>query len=187
MISWQEKQAEKRMIEVHLRDNNIDALYHFTALCNLESIKRYGGLYSWYTCLNKYIDVEIMGGSWQSHCNDKRHGSADYVRLSFCRDHPMAYRVSQDNNNAPMVLLKIDPAVALWDDVHFTDINEADSNRICLPGFEGLMLVHMDAVKRTYVCKNDPDFHYHQAEILVRRHIPLRYIMNIDNPERIVF
>ena len=45
-----------------------------------------------------------------------------------------------------------------------------------------LQMVDFRAVKRHYVSRGDDDFGPHQAEVLVKTHIPVKYIINLDNP-----
>ena len=42
-----------------------------------------------------------------------------------------------------------------------------------------LKRVNFDATKRHFVSKNDEDFKPHQAEVMVKTFVPLKYIVNI--------
>lgn len=175
--------TEKDQILDTLLKNSIACFYHFTAEENLEYIKKHGGLYSWYALETKSIQVPFIGGSGDdspSHFLDKRHGLEDYVRLSFCDDHPMQFRWK--NKGVRLVLLKIDVKVAVWKDSLFSDINATDNNHRIGSSLKDLQNVDFLAVKRNYVSRNDPDFKPHQAEVLVKTFIPIEYIMNINNP-----
>ncbi len=44
---------------------------------------------------------------------------------------------------------------------------------------EDLEKIRFSATKRKYVPSYDPDFKYHQAEILVKTWIPISHVMNI--------
>ena len=81
-----------------LVSNSIRYLYHFTDIRNIPSIKRHGGLFSWYYCKNNNISIPCQGGDYDSRELDKKYGLQDYVRLSFCDDHPMAYRLQQSGS-----------------------------------------------------------------------------------------
>ena len=124
-----------------------------------------------------------MGGAGfdsPSHSLDMRYGLQDFVRLSFCNDHPMAYRHKM--NGVQLILLKIDIEVATWKYTLFSDRNAADSGHHHGGTIEDLKKVDFDAVKRNYVRRDDPDFKPHQAEVMVKTFVPLKYIKNIDSP-----
>lgn len=163
-----------------LQNNGIKYFYHFTARENLTSIKEYGGLYSWYNMQENKRSVPCSGGDDWSHQLDMRHGLQDYVRLSFCDDHPMAFRLMQKGTS--LVLLKISIEVATWKDTLFSDINAADSSHRHGGSIEDLKRVNFNAVKRNYVSRDDVDFKPHQAEVMVKTFIPVRYILNLDSP-----
>ena len=170
-------------IQKVLEANNIVCFYHFTSRLNLQSIKNHGGLYSWkYSEKNKII-IPIPGGDIQSRALDSLYGLEDYVRLSFCNDHSMAYRLRDKD----LVLLKIKIDVALLKETLFSDVNAAASQHHHGEKLSDLNRVNFRAVKRNYVSRNDDDFASHQAEVLVKTFIPLKFIMNIDNPIELDF
>ena len=171
---------DKEAIINLLRNNGINCFYHFTARRNLESIRRLGGLYSWFNMEENGNEIPCSGGDDLSHQLDMRYGLEDYVRLSFCNDHPMAYRLQQ--NGVSLVLLKIDIEVATWKETQFSDINAADSNHNRGGTLSDLRMVDFHAVKRNYVSRNDDDFKPHQAEVMVKTFIPAKYIINLDSP-----
>ena len=111
-----------------------------------------------------------------------RYNLEDYVRLSFCKDHPMAFRLKTEGAN--LVLLKIKIDVAMLRETLFSDINATDKNgcTIFMHACKDLKKVDLNATKQTFVSKDSPIFKSHQAEILVKTHIPLEYITNLDNP-----
>lgn len=163
-----------------LRSNNINCFYHFTDRSNIESIKRLGGLYSWHYLKNKkQISIPRQGGTDFSEQLDRRYGLQDYVRLSFCPDHPMAYRLMQEG--ADIVVLRISIDVATFRDTLFSDINATDSNHKNGPSLSDLQRVNFFATQRTYVSRTDPLFKALQAEVMVKTHVPLRFITNIDD------
>gem|GEM_PF-2162961 len=171
---------DKEAIINLLRNNGINCFYHFTARRNLESIRRLGGLYSWFNMEENGNEIPCSGGDDLSHQLDMRYGLEDYVRLSFCNDHPMAYRLQQ--NGVSLVLLKIDIEVATWKETQFSDINAADSNHNRGGTLSDLRMVDFHAVKRNYVSRSDDDFKPHQAEVMVKTFIPAKYIINLDSP-----
>mgnify|MGYP000145040496 CR=1 FL=1 len=160
-----------------LVSNSIRYLYHFTDIRNIPSIKRHGGLFSWYYCKNNNISIPCQGGDYDSRELDKKYGLQDYVRLSFCDDHPMAYRLQQSGSDIKVLRIKID--VALLKDTLFSDINAADKLHTHGGSLEDLKRVNFTATKRHYVSKNDEDFKPHQAEVMVKTFVSLKYIENI--------
>lgn len=173
------KPSKDEIIKV-LNDNKITCLYHFTSVENLDSIKQNGGLYSWWSLKQRNIEVPFLGGDECSQNLDMKYDLSDYVRLSFCDDHPMMYRHKQ--NGVDLMLLKIDIEVATWKDTLFSDMNATDKNHTHGDNLNDLKRVNFEAVKRNYVSRNDDDFKPHQAEVMVKTFIPIKYIKNIDSP-----
>ena len=173
-----EEKEEAPAIKQLLASKGIVYLYHFTPRVNLQSIRNHGGLYSWKYCEKHNLTIPSPGGDMQSRALDQLHGLEDYVRLSFCDDHPMAYRL----RNNDLVLLKIKIDVAWLKGTQYSDINAAAMDHHHGPGLRDLQRVDFQAVKRHYVSKSDEDFGPHQAEVLVKTHIPSKYIVNLDNP-----
>ena len=175
------KKADADKFLDYLRSKRITCFYHFTDEQNLASIRRSGGLFSWYYCKNNDIVIPNSGGN--SRALDTRHGLQDYVRLSFCSDHPMQYRLQC--NGAKLVLLKIKVDVAAFKDTQFSNMNAAANAVQHGASFEDLKRVNINAVKATFVSRSDDIFHEHQAECMVKTFIPIDYIINIDNPQRL--
>lgn len=174
---------EANEIKQLLARNDIKYLYHFTARVNLQSIKNHGGLYSWKYCKKNNITIPEPGGDETSWALDELHGLADYVRLSFCDDHPMAYRLR--DKDLVLLIIKID--VAWLKGTLYSDINAAALNHQHGSKLKDLQLVDFNAVKRHYVSRDDEDFGAHQAEVLVKTHIPAKYILNLDDPIELDF
>ena len=163
-----------------LLGHGITCFYHFTDVRNLENIKKYGGLISWSSCETHDVEIPSAGGSDFSRRLDMRYNLQDYVRLSFCDDHPMAYRLKQEGKT--LVLLKIRIDVAEWEGTLFSNINATDVGHSHGGTLSDLQKIRWSAVKRNYVSREDEDFKYHQAEILVKTAIPKEFIVNLDNP-----
>ena len=165
----------------YLETNNVSFFFHFTDIRNIESIKKNGGLYSWRYCEEHDIHIENAGGDETSKYLDTKHGLDDYVRLSFCTDHPMAWRLKQDG--CTLVLLKIKAEVAWFQGTLFSDINAADNAHHHGPSLDDLKRVDINATRMHYLPNTSEFFKKHQAEVLVKTHVPLEYIVNIDNPD----
>lgn len=170
----------------YLRMKGITRFYHFTDRQNLMKIKQYGGLYSWYYCEQNGIDIPNPGGDPNSRRYDRMHGLEDYVRLSFCNDHPMAWRKYQEGSK--LLLLYVDIDVAGFKDTLFTDRNAASSSFTCGGAYDDLLNVNILATQRNYVSRAEGEiFSQHQAECMIKTFIPIKYITNIDNPKLMIF
>ena len=165
----------------YLEMKGIQRFYHFTDKENLYQIKKLGGLYSWYYCEQNDIDIPNAGGDYDSRRYDRRHGLEDYVRLSFCDDHPMAYRKHKEGST--LVLLYVDIDVAAFKDTLFSDRNAASGSFARGGDMEALQKVNIPATQRNYVSRDEGEiFSQHQAECMIKTFLPIKYITNIDNP-----
>jgi len=160
-----------------LDENRVKYLYHFTDVRNIPSIKNHGGLLSWYYCHTHGITIPCQGGDYDSRELDKKYGLEDYVRLSFCDDHPMKWRLEQSGSIMKVLRIKVD--VALLKDTQFSDMNAADKRHTHGKTLEHLQRVDFDATRMHYLKSEDPNFKPHQAEVMVKTFIPLKYIENI--------
>ena len=70
-----------------LHNNGVHSLFHFTDASNLESIWKHG-LLTWKKLGEQQISAR-MNSSELSHRLDEKAGLADFVRLSFCKKHPI--------------------------------------------------------------------------------------------------
>lgn len=193
-----EKEAEKNRIKslsslkkvdaVSIRElllrNGIKCFYHFTDRANIESIRRNGGLYSWHYLKSHGIQIPNQGGTPFSEELDKHYGLQDYVRLSFCKSHPMAYRKMQEGAN--IVVLRISLDVATFRHTMFSDMNATDKLHSQGGDLAALQKIRFAATQREYVRRDDADFKYLQAEVMVKTFIPLQYIENINNINTVV-
>lgn len=173
-----DKKHDAAEIRNVLRENNVKVFYHFTDRKNLRSIKELGGLYSWYYLKSHNIPIPNQGGNSFSQSRDQQFGLQDYVRLSFCEDHPMAYRKRQEG--ADIILLKISLDVAEFESTLFTDAN-ATSNDFCKGAdVSAIRKVNFKATREKFMRREDPDFGHKQAEILVKTYLPAKYILNLN-------
>ncbi|MDR1527274.1 MAG: DarT ssDNA thymidine ADP-ribosyltransferase family protein [Dysgonamonadaceae bacterium] len=162
-----------------LQQNDITTLYHFTDSANIISIKKHGGLFSWSYCDRTGIDIPYSGGDTMSRQLDMRYNLQDYVRVSFCDDHPMKFRLECDGRN--IVLLRINIDVAYFEQTQFSDMNATDSLHSHGTTLNDLKRVNFQATKQHYVSRDSSIFKQHQAEVLVKTWIPIEYITNINN------
>lgn len=173
-----DKKCDALQIRNVLRENNVRVFYHFTDRKNLKSIKELGGLYSWYYLKTHNISIPNQGGNSFSQSRDQRFGLQDYVRLSFCEDHPMAYRKRQEG--ADIILLKISIDVAEFESTLFTDANASSDNFNKGSNVSALRMVNFKATRERYMRHDDPGFGYKQAEILIKTFLPAKYILNLN-------
>lgn len=165
-----------------LEDNQIECFYHFTDERNLSSIRK-GGLLSWYYCQNHGVDIPNQGGDEMSKSLDARYMLQDYVRLSFCRSHPMAYRLQQKGSK--LVLLKIKKEVACFKETSFSTMNATDKLNEHGKNLVHLQKVDFEATKKNYLKSDDENFKPHQAEVMVKTFVPAEYIINLAHPQRL--
>lgn len=178
-----EKKQNWQEFEQVLKENRITKLYHFTDFDNLESIIKYGGLYSWADCDEKGIKIAKPGGSNQSRSLDSRDRLEHYVRLSFAYDHPMQYVAMNDGRISNPVVLEIDIETALWDSSLYADRNATKNGANVGGTLEDLKEVRFglfNRMMRYFDMSEEAKTHY-QAEVLVKNFIPLKYITNISN------
>lgn len=158
----------------HLTTNGVRYFYHFTDKRNLESIRKIGGLYSWQYCEDHNIEIARPGGDSTSRSLDRRHGLQDYVRVSFCTDHPMKWILEQQGYD--MVLLKVKIDVACLEGTLFSDINATDNNHHHGGTLADLQRINIPATQQNFVSRESDIFKQHQAEVMVKTFIPLEYI-----------
>lgn len=179
------KKEDADSILQYLRMKGIKRFYHFTDKQNIFKIRQLGGLYSWYYLEHHGIEIPNPGGDYDSRRYDSRNGLQDYVRLSFCNDHPMAWRKHKEGSS--LVLLYIDIEVAGFKETLFTDRNAASSSFACGGNLVDLQNVNIPATQRNYVKREEDIFPLHQAECMIKTFIPINYITNIDNPRKMIF
>ena len=121
------KRAEKVLLTRNitvLRQNGITSLFHFTdATKNLASIRQHG-LLAWKKIESDNI-VCKMNSSPLSHHLDMVKGLAEYIRLSFCRKHPMMFVAVKDGRISRPVILEIKLEIVSRPGVLFCERNAA--------------------------------------------------------------
>jgi len=172
--NWQE-------FEKIIRSYNISRLYHFTDRNNIASIKEHGGLYSWYTLEQKNIPIPCPGGDELSRRLDQRYQLQDYVRLCFHPDQPMKYVAQRDNRIGRCMILSIDPEVIYCKDTVFSDENATANSVNIGTTAEDFKKIRFDIFSEGR-WSSPEEKRYFQAEVLVKKHIPMEYILAI-NPD----
>lgn len=161
-----------------LKDNDIECFYHFTDVKNIPLIKDIGGLCSWDFLYKNKVIIPFQGGDEESMKYDKKYGLEDYVRLCFCKNHPMEYRLQQ--RGAKLVMLRISVEVAKFANTLFSDMNAADSRHTHGGQLSDLLKVNIDATKTGITARDDINFKLRQAEVMVKTFIPSDLILNIN-------
>ena len=101
---------EEREMSSNRRADDNYYLYHFTDAKNLDSIRKYG-LLSWITLGKNNLYYEPVADDL-SHELDLKKGWENYVRLSFCKYHPMG-QTKANKKNSEIVILKISPKILI--------------------------------------------------------------------------
>lgn len=162
--------------------NGITKFYHFTDSENLNSIRKYGGLYSWWKADQLGIEIPKAGGIGFGRGLDLHYGLENYVRLSFTKNHPMLYIAKRENKILNPVILEIDISVAYLEDTRFSNMNATKTGHKQGKNLEDLSRIKFELVnKASHFDISENEKHYYQAEILVLEKIPIEYITNLNN------
>ena len=166
-------------INAALKKHNITNLYHFTSRKNLNSIIKNKGMYSWSHCEKNGIKIKEPGGSELSRRLDSNKGLEDYVRLSFTRNHPMMFVPPLRNRDN--VVLEIDPEVLFWQSTLYANRNAASNDVMVGNGIEYFKNIDLSLFRHpNHFGIEQNKRKYYQAEILVKNHLPIEYIKNIN-------
>lgn len=173
--------SNKNEIRNYLESNGIKYLYHFTEKQKIESIIKYGGLFSYKRAFDESIAMPVREDMALTRDIDAKMGLEDYVRTSFCSRLPKIKE--RQAEGAELVLLKIDIDVALFESTLFTDMEATKVNMKFGDKFEDLKKVNLKATQKENSNPEDDDYWQRQAEVLIKGFIPLKYITNVKTPE----
>lgn len=166
----------------YLDQNNINELYHFTDKANLKSIIKEGGLYSWDYCDKSQIHINYPGGNTTSRTLDKLKKLEDFVRLSLVKDHPMKYIALRDQRIHNPITLKIKPEVCYFEETQFSTRNANSGNAEIGNTLNDLKNINLEIIRvPSYLDLSNEQKPFFQAEILVKRWIPLDNIINLSD------
>ena len=173
--------SNKDEIRKYLHDNGIRYLYHFTEKQKVESIIKYGGLFSYKRAFDESIAMPVREDMALTRDKDAEKGLEDYVRTSFC---PRLPKIKERQaEGAELVLLKIDLDVALFEATLYTDIEATQPNMKYGGDFDDLKRVNLKATQKDISRPEDDDYWQRQAEVLIKGFIPKKYILNVKSPE----
>jgi len=165
-------------IQKIVEQNEITKLYHFTDRVNIPSIKKMGGLFSWQDLENMKVKIPVQGGNDLSKQLDAYKNLQNYVRLSFVENTPMLYFAKKEGRIQNPVILEIDPSIIFLKDTIYSDGN-ATSNQAHIGGdLQTFKKINFSVInKRRW--DGDEEKHYLQAEVLVKKSVPLNFIKNL--------
>lgn len=177
--------SEKAQIIRILQDNEVQCLYHFTDYLNLKSIRRLGGLYSWWSMKQKGLTIPCPGGGELSRSLDSQRNLEDYVRLSFTRNHPMMYAAKSEGRIETPCILKIKIDAAALRGTKYSNKNATIKREPVNVGdtLDDLKQIHFETVLQSnHFNLEDDEISFYQAEVLVKSFLPAEYIINLDSP-----
>jgi len=113
------KRKNRMSIIETLKRNDINSVWHFTDISNLDSIVKYGIL-SLHELVENSIDAHFSADVL-SHSLDRRYGLDEYVHLAFISDHPMYHNALKRGSIDHGIWIELDLKVLLDDSVMFSD------------------------------------------------------------------
>ncbi|MEN5086117.1 DarT ssDNA thymidine ADP-ribosyltransferase family protein [Sphingobacterium faecium] len=162
----------------YLKEQGVKYFYHVTNYENLESIKRQG-FFSWDYLDKKGIPyLNEVAGSLSRNL-DKEKQLQNYVRFSFCKAMPMFYK--KDNRDLQTnIILRISIDCLRECDFKFSNMNATDNlfklgNSLAF--LKNSVKIQI-ALKNNYFVLEGIDKKYYQAEILIKQHVPAKYIID---------
>lgn len=173
----------ERLVSIYnfLEKKNIKYLYHFTDSANIPSIMQHGGLYSKAILAQKNIPIPKSAADATSRWLDQRYGLENYIRLSFCRNHPMMFVAKKAGRIDDPVILKIDPLIACLKFTKFSNMNATKTGHQVGNTAEFLNTIPFNIFNQSYFDLTEEEKSYYQAEILVPLFIKTEDIVIIKN------
>lgn len=150
-------------------------VYHITDSRNVESIKKEWWLYSREYCEKKGINIVAPGWNDLSRSLDQRDWLENYVRLSFTDKPPMFAATQRDWRTIKRIVLEIDPRILFSKNIRFCNKNATAAWASLWASYEYLSKIDFAAIKKWGVENKE----LLQAEVLIKKHVPLRFIKNI--------
>ena len=170
-------------------ERGIDKLYHFTDISNIESIVQHSGLFSWRSAEDLGINIPKPAGIGIGRQLDVIKGLAYYVRLSYNKNNPMRYVALKEKRIDRTVFLEVDPIVMLLENTLFTEANATKNDVFAFNQLDKLMdlFIYKKMLYDEDGNVNEIEFQelnannvLSSAEILVHKHVPLEFILNIQ-------
>lgn len=172
------RKKDWRKLQELVERHRIRWLYHFTDARNLDSIRRHGGLFSWWRCRQRGIAVPAPGGNPGSQRMDAAHGLQNYVRLGFNASLPMMHAARREGRIGHAKILLIEPSMIYLETTRFSDVNANDRDArlgLDIEAFERIAFGL--ATGRRW--EGQEEKRLFQAEVLVEGRVPLDLIRNL--------
>lgn len=169
---------EWREIEQILQQYNITALYHFTDKKNISSIIEKKGLYSWEWFENNGFQIPVQGGNNLSKRLDQDRNLQNFVRVSFAKNTPMLYVSKQSGRIRDEIILEVSPEVIFLQPTLFSNLNATDRYAHIGNTLNDFQKIKFDVISKGG-WSTEEEKKFYQAEVLVKEHIPLKYIKGI--------
>jgi hypothetical protein len=151
-----------------VRASGITHLYHFTDAANLISVQK-SGLMSASNLLKNSIPAKLNSDELSRNL-DAKAGLENFVRLSFCSNHPMMHVAKKEGRITEPVILKIDLDALLRPGVLFSDVNatKRGASLADRPNH-----IHFDVVRAQSVFALPTAVReFYQAEVLIPSPLP---------------
>lgn len=173
--SYKKNISDVEAIINYLKEQDVQYFYHVTNYENLESIKRQG-FFSWDYLDKKGIPyLNEVAGSLSRNL-DKEKQLQNYVRFSFCKATPMFY-AKRTEQVSRVFRVSIDCLREC--DFKFSNMNATDKLSKLDDSLDFLKNnVKIQIALNNYFLLEGIDKKYYQAEILIKQHLPAKYIID---------
>lgn len=173
MMKW--NQYKKDFIEL-LGCNNINFIYHFTKLSNLNSIFENEHLFSLKELHDRNIIFNTSSNDLSKYLDSGKH-TTDYVRFTFTLENPLIKKFLSRHPNDNFCALKLNILdLKNFNDVIFSNINATDKNAIFFNNFSNFENLDFKAFKLKNIKYGMLEFKTSQAEILIPKSVHVQYL-----------
>lgn len=162
-----------------LENNEIDRLYHFTSIRNLESIKKIG------LCSNDYLEqlgvLPDYVSSSDSRKRDKDMGLGDYVRFSFEHEGQMLIKkIAQGDSIANYKILEVSPMLIFLKGTKYSKYNTLYRDAIISDNIQVIENLPFPRFhKKKYFQLDEEEKHLYGSEVLVKHNVPPIDLLNL--------
>ncbi len=176
LVSYTQRKNWLDFRNILIREN-LPEFVHITDESSIPSIRKCGGLYS-NDAMRKYdIQPAVFASGERSRELDSHRGISDHIHLSIQKS-PMMYAVEKEGRIKP-VALKIDARFVYAQETRFSDRNAVDNSAHTGSRLEDFERINFQIAKGIWT--NEEEKKLFQAEILVKHHIPIEFITNLDS------
>lgn len=158
----------------YLEINNISYLYHFTNDENKASIKKHQNIYSRDYLIKNKIKF-IPGSDTTSVELEEKKGLQNYIHLSIAAFQYIYF------GKANISVIKVDPRIIYLKTTKFSCYNANDFKTKIGDSFSDFCRIKFEFCKSSkYFEKDSEGFKCHQAEVLVLRNIPIKFLYRVS-------